>query len=83
MNTKEKCKICGYEFIPGDAGGALTFERREKDELWHQEAKEKDMIGEEEPPEVGWFCAKHYPKVKKHTDMAIDDAMALIKSKEE
>ncbi|MBD3187758.1 hypothetical protein GF325_13060 [Candidatus Bathyarchaeota archaeon] len=78
MENKKECRICGYRFTPGKEGGSLAFAKREKDKLWREHAEDEELVGEKKPPEVGWFCAKHYPEAEKCTDMAINDAIELV-----
>ncbi|MHC4830856.1 MAG: hypothetical protein ACYTFT_10980 [Planctomycetota bacterium] len=72
------CELCDDRFGEGE-GGLVGFARRPSDRAWHERADaEPGFVGH--PPEVAWFCGKHYETAKALADLPIDQAMSRLRA---
>lgn len=71
------CEICGEDFREDAEGGLVHFEQTEKDKAWHERMKAEGMVGH--PPEVAWFCGKHYAKANALSHLTLSDAIPQIR----
>ena len=72
-----ECVICGNDFDPNGKGGMIYFKKRFSDRVWERKMNRIEGVGH--PPNVEWFCEKHYPAAEKLQDKTIDKVMKELR----